>query len=106
MLDKIPPILARCSAIDSGRGKKERLLTIAEIVRGSTLPRRTVQRIMFKESWAEIRVETASKFLAGCRLDVVHKTDAYNRVLKLGDKNFPHLPTSLRERLYEAMQWK
>jgi hypothetical protein len=73
-LDDTTPIIARILCKVEGR-----ILTLPEIVSGSRLPMRTVQRIYSASSWDGIKAGTASKFLTGCRVDILN-TEELNRM--------------------------
>jgi hypothetical protein len=104
----VPPVL--CRAMPKrvkgkgvcGRGRLAKIKTIVELVKGSGLSRRTVQRIVWRGDWDGIRVDVASKFIAGCGVNIFSKQER-EYFAKLFDNEMPHLSRSHFNRLKKVM---
>lgn len=104
-VNRTPPILVWAMASKKSRGHRSKHKSLTEIVTDSQLPRRTVQRIIYRDTWAGIKLETASKFIKGCGVDIFDKQAIYDFIVHQADKNFPHLNKSQHRRLFEVMRW-
>ncbi|HYE32128.1 MAG TPA: hypothetical protein VEH27_11915 [Methylomirabilota bacterium] len=68
-LDKFPPVLCRLAA---RKNNGRRALTNEEIAKAAGLSKKCVDRLSVKATWSGVDVETASKFAAGCGVDLLH----------------------------------
>lgn len=108
-MDRVPPCLVRNMGViyvlrDGVR--RGRLKPIRMIVEDSGLPRRTVQRLSNLDSWKNVTVGIADKFLKGCGVDVLHRDDMRRFIANYADNDFQHLTECERARLYKIMKWK
>jgi len=97
-LDRLSPFLCRVLARN---GRKP--LAVEEIAERSGISGRTVIRLSKLHSWKGVRVGLASRYIAACGLDPLHKRGV-NKYLKqmAGAKRFmPHIKSS-RQRKYFA----
>lgn len=77
-LDRVPPFVCRMIAIIPGRGgRPTRRLPESQIVKVSGLPRRTIVRLSYSKTWANISLDTASKFAAGCGVNLLSKNPLF-----------------------------
>lgn len=110
--DTIPPCLVRAMAMCERRDKTgKRLMTNSEIAEKGRLSQRMVQRISASKSWADIRVDSMTRYLRGCGI-IIGDVDVVNREwlqewLELyADLNFPHISDSrIRKQLWKLMDW-
>jgi hypothetical protein len=77
-----------------------------EIAERSGLPPRTVQRIASAKSWDGIKLGTASKFLAGCGVDIVKRDWLAGFIEKYADANFDYMSTKQKNYFFTLMGWK
>lgn len=114
-LDQNCPALVRVMAVISGKRKKPRLIPLTRIVKDSGLSRRLVQRLSQCTTWEGVKVGVASKFITGCRVDVLHSRQhrkkagnpmtRYYFMTRYIEKGMPHLTNRQRDRFYKLMKW-
>lgn len=108
--DKLPPCLVRAMAMtdrsDETRAMRYRLMTVEEIARRSGLPYRTVQRVASATSWKWIKLSTASKFIAGCGVDMVNREWLAGFLTKYADNNFSYMTRKQRNYFFGLMNWR
>lgn len=67
-MNEMPPFLCRLLA---RRESGQRALSHLEIAERAGLPKSTVADLSFKTSWADVRLDVASRFAAACGVDVL-----------------------------------
>jgi len=108
-----PPALCRIMAIESGKGKKTRLRTNSAIAKTGKLSRRMVIRLSNSGSWRNARIETASRFIEACRVDIFHKhpikgtnlMTVYYFYRNFIVKGLTYLTASQKKRIFKILQW-
>jgi hypothetical protein len=113
--DKCPPVLVRFMFIIAGKGRKPHLGSQVEIINRSGLSRRYVQYLTWRNTWAGVTFEAASRFIAACNVDMFHKSPRpgskkmtrYYFYRNYIMKDLPHITDEEQKaRLKEIMGWK
>lgn len=106
--DTIPPCLVRAMAMCERRDKTgKRLMTNSEIAEKGRLSQRMVQRISASKSWADIRVDSMTRYLNGCGVDIQDRDWLEKFVCDFAEKDFPHITDGrLRKQLFKLMSWQ
>lgn len=93
-IDIVPPCVVRLNAYKwvSGDGKaKARLLSYPELAKQCGLSERMVLRLGAKKSWAGVKADVISKFLAGCNADLIDLSWFDQFITKFADAGFPQI---------------
>lgn len=103
--EKVPPVLVRMMAVVCGKGRQPRLKTIDAIVNDSGLSKRMVQRMVWSTVW-DFKYNDVSRYLVGCGVDILSKTQLYQFIRQWADQGFPQITDpKMRERFYRLMKW-
>ena len=102
-VELMPPILIRACAVITGSGKEPELKSLEAVVADSGLPRRTVQRLIYRKTWSGVKLDVGSKFISGCGLNILKKKEIEKTILYWAKKDFPYLSPAHKARLFAAI---
>lgn len=106
LMEAVPPVIARMIS-PVGYGSNRRMRTIEQITRDSGLSRRTVLRLIWRESWRGIDFETAGAYLSACGVEIrsPFNHEQLQKFLKeQADNNFPLVKRDIqRKRLFAVI---
>lgn len=97
IMDRVPPCLCRMAAVECGRGKTPRRISVTELSKRSGISRRNFILISHLKSWETVKVGVATKFAEACGINLLQKHPFYDFYRRRYRKGLPYYTRKQRE---------